>query len=522
MSLARFYSRIANAVGSLVGSSGDLTSFLSETAVALQAASGVPDDPSHHEGFLLATNLCARFYPRLHIVGPKELQEECAALALRINPQCDIDTASHSSAVTLAWGCRSTAERQVVVSPVGWRVRVDQPSAEELVPTNLFTSLTAANLGVGELFRTIFARFLPFGRACSTPGTFPLLTLEETAEDPPELPHGIPLGRVHLAGAGAVGQAALYTLARLPVTGTLVAVDPESLALSNLQRYVLAFDDDVGRSKCALAARALSGTRLAFEGVEAEWGADQLNLEPVECVCTALDTVAARIGVQVGLPHRIYNAWTQPADVGWSRHEVFGEEPCLGCLYIPSGPRPSQHELIGRALRQADLRVLAYLTANVPVNRPLQPEQLPRLVNLPLPPDSASWVERSILEDIGQALQMDSSQLSAWNGKQISDLYQEGICGGAIVSDTRGDLPQDVAVPLAHQSAFAGVMLALELVVSSTPELRSFRSPFVEARFDVLAGLPQVFGRPRQRTQGCFCTDESYLARYRKKWNKNP
>ena len=47
---------------------------------------------------------------------------------------------------------------------------------------------------------------------------------------------------------GAEGQASLYTLARLLVTGTLVAVDPELLALSNLQRYVMVFDDDVGRS----------------------------------------------------------------------------------------------------------------------------------------------------------------------------------------------------------------------------------------------------------------------------------
>src|SRR5258707_194644 len=93
---------------------------------------------------------------------------------------------------------------------------------------------------------------------------------------------------------------------------------------------------------------------------------------------------------------------TQPADVGWSRHESFGEEPCLACLYVPTGRRPSQHELVSRALRQPELRVLAYLTFRVPVDSPLRPEQIPRLPNHPVPQDASTWVSQSILEDIGQ------------------------------------------------------------------------------------------------------------------------
>ena len=48
----------------------------------------------------------------------------------------------------------------------------------------------------------------------------------------------------------------------------------------------------------------------------------------------------ARIGIQAGLPLRIYNAFTGPLDLGWSRHERFGDEPCLACLYWPTGTFP--------------------------------------------------------------------------------------------------------------------------------------------------------------------------------------
>ena len=518
MSLARFYSRIANAVGPFVGSSADLASYLGNTSVSLEAPTALEDDPSHRAGFLLAVNLCARLYPRLHIHASKSVTDECGSLALQINPNCEIETKAGNCDGSIVWGKSSSAEAPVIVSPAGWSIRIDQRDSDRLVPTNILTALGAGALAVGEVFRTVFARFLPRGRVRPAPGVLNILTLNESTAALPDLPRNISLGRVHLAGAGAVGQAAVYALSQVSILGTMVVVDPESLALSNLQRYVLAFDADVGASKCALVERALRGKGLEIVPVESQWGNDDQTVRNVECVCTALDTASARIAVQAGLPRKIYNAWTQPADVGWSRHESFGEEPCLACLYVPTGRRPSQHELVSRALRQPELRVLAYLTFRVPVDSPLRPEQIPRLPNHPVPQDASTWVSQSILEDIGQRIGTDSDGLSIWKGKQIGDLYREGICGGAIISDKLGELPQEVAVPLAHQSAFAGIMLATQLIVGSSSELQPFRSSSTEARLDVLAGLPQVVARPRQRTPSCLCSDSDFVARYNQKW----
>jgi hypothetical protein len=521
VSLARFYARIADAVGPLLGSSRDLEPYLAKTAVCLEAPPELQDHPSHQAGFMLAVNLCARLYPRLRFLATKQITDDCTSLALRINPTCEIQTgASDDCDAALVWGCPSSARMPINVAPAAWDICLDQPEAETIRPTNTLTSLAAGAVGVGELFRTVFSAFLRSGRVRRSPGFLNLLTLDESRRELPDLASKIQLGRIHLAGAGAIGQAAIHALSFLHVSGTIVIVDPESLALSNLQRYVLAFDQDVGTSKCSLAARALESSGAAVDCVEARWGEDARTIQGVETVCAALDTAEARIAVQAGLPRTLYNAWTQPSDIGWSRHESFGQEPCLACLYVPSGPKLNQHQLIARALRQQDLRVLAYLTVRAPVDVPLRPEQIPRLPNNPVPLDASTWVEHSILEDIGRDLRIEVDELSAWNGKQISDLYREGICGGAIISDATGELPHEVAVPLAHQSALAGIMLAAELVFSVSPELRPFRPSFSEGRLDVLAGLPQTIGRPRQRTPGCICSDTDFLNRYAKKWNK--
>lgn len=521
MSLARFYSRIDDAISPLLAGAADLQAFLAEKVVCLEAPDDLEQHPVHLAGFVLATNLCARLYPRLRVLAPKRVAEECESTALQINPSCEVDTRPGTSDGSLLWAVPRRTDSAVVVAPAGWEVLVDLPGSDRIQPSNILVSLAAASVGVGELFRSVFSGFLTTGRVRPAPGKLNVLTFDDSSTDLPLLPSHIDLGRVHLAGAGAVGQAAIYTLARVSATGTLVVVDPEQISLSNLQRYVLTKDRDVGASKCSLVARALKGSRLESACRELSWGDDEPALAgEVDTVCTAVDTEAARIGIQAGLPRRIYNAWTQPADLGWSRHEDFGSTPCLACLYWPNRSRPSQHELIARAIRQAELRVLAYLTVKLSVDQPLRAEQIPRLPTLPIPSDSPSWVDRSLLDDIGNSLKIPAEDLMRWKGKQLSDLYREGICGGALVRSHVGELSQEMAVPLAHQSVLAGVMLAAQILIASSPELAPLRPIAPEARLNVLAGLPQIAVRPRQRTAGCICSDPDFVERYHSKWRR--
>lgn len=204
---------------------------------------------------------------------------------------------------------------------------------------------------------------------------------------------------------------------------------------------------------------------------------------------------------------RVYNAWTQVADLGWSRHEQFGEQPCLACLYYPDRIRPSDHELISEALAQPPLRILGYLTYNLPIGFPLP--GVPDLAELPAPKDAGRWTQAPLIDDLLAAGIIDANQRDAWAGMNVGALYRDGICAGGLLPV--GELPSDVLVPLAHQSALAGIMLAAELIWASDANASAQRDRFIEHRFDVLRGFPQVIARPRERTKNCFCDDPAYL-----------
>src|SRR5207247_942421 len=124
--------------------------------------------------------------------------------------------------------------------------------------------------------------------------------------------------------------------------------------------------------------------------------------------------------------------------------------------------------LIGRAVQQHELRVLAYLTLHLPIDVPLRPEQIPRLAGLPVPADSSAWVDRSLLDDVAAAFQLGPGDVVPWRGRQLADLYREGICGGALIRRVAGDASQEMIVPLAHQSVLAGIMLAAQVLIVSS------------------------------------------------------
>src|ERR1700761_6036862 len=64
--------------------------------------------------------------------------------------------------------------------------------------------------------------------------------------------------RVLIGGAGGLGAPAALYLAAAGV-GAIGLVDPDTVALSNLQRQVLYATGDIGRAKTAAAGRHLAG-----------------------------------------------------------------------------------------------------------------------------------------------------------------------------------------------------------------------------------------------------------------------
>lgn len=434
----------------------------------------------------LGVRLLARLYPRLALIG--ERSEELTALARAINPEIEIVEGAEVG-IVVGRGRGQTFERSVYAGSDRWDAMISgdtpQPVGESINPIG---PGVAASLAAAGLFRMVFLddwrdraerelRFSAIAPGSPLPGEL----AEETV----------------LVGAGAIGNGALWALERADVTGMLHVVDMEAIELSNLQRYVFAERSDESVDKVDLAVRHAASLDVRPHAVTfAEFVAAEGYAWPA--MLLALDSARDRVGAQASLPGWIANAWTQPGDLGVSVHPTFGaDDACVSCLYLPDGPVKNEDELVAEALRVPQLlmqvRTLLY---------------------------NGKPVDRAFLDQVAMAVEQPVEALLPFEGRTIRELYVEGFCGGAVIPLGDAGRPRmearDVHVPLAHQSALAGVLLAASLLsraVTSGEEAGV-------TRIDVLRAVGVGTTQPlRARRDGrCICDDPDYVARWRAKW----
>ncbi|MFG2055063.1 ThiF family adenylyltransferase [Micromonospora sp. NPDC048930] len=537
VSLPRFFKRVADAIGPLAELDlNEIGAVVKAVRIGVVVHADAADSNALRQQAELACNLLARLYPRLSLAGPPQLTTSLQDRVRSINPRADVKiTDEHGSDTDVVLVLQpETSPPEAIedpaiirVSTAGWNVAVDRSPTGEQEPFVL-AALAGACLGVAEVFRYVFrAHLREGGRTQAAPSETNLITWRDYEAGLPDLPTGTDLTGTSLVGAGAVGQAFLLALRAKAPVGTLAVVDHQHVSLSNLQRYVLTDDDSVDRAKTAIAADYFAGTALTVQGIDARWGTDPRSGPQMPTVVVALDSAVDRLGVAAGLHGRVYNAWTQPEDLGWSRHETFGNEPCLACLYWPDRPRPSEYELIAQALGQHPLRMLLYLTHRTPIGQPLPMPpngvvQLPQAPGLEPPPDLQRWFHIPLAADLVTAGKLSPDELESWASRPLAEVYRDGVCAGGLITVGPPEDAHEALVPLAHQSALAGVMLAIQLLVASYPPLRERRPPFVEGRVNLLRPLPQTLERPRQRTPGCVCGDADFQAVWQRRWAQFP
>lgn len=534
--LPRFFSRVADAVGPVAGLGADeLARAVGAVVVTVVVDADAPGDPVLEGQAELACNLLARLYPRLRVAAPAPLADRLVALVRSVHPGAAVTIGQPGDApvadgpVLRLQPTVAAVDRQdpddIRVSVSGWNVAVDRAPTDDGPPEPL-AALAGACLGAAEVFRRVFAdRLRGGGRTSSAPGELNVLTCGPGTAGLPRLPDGTDMTGTVLAGAGAVGQAFLLALRAAAPTGTLAVADHDTVDLPNLQRYVLTDDASPSAGKTAMAAAAFAGTDMAVDQIPDRWGADPQTGPRRDTVVVALDSAADRIGVAAGLHRSVYNAWTQPEDLGWSRHESFGsdDEPCPACAYWPDRPRPHEHELIAAALRQHPLRALLYLLNGTPIGAPLPPPQdgvlhLPQAPGLDPPPDLMRWFHVPLAADLATAGTLRPQDLPAWAPRPIAEVYRDGVCAGGLVSAGPSEADRDALVPLAHQSALAGVMLAVQVLAARHPALRAVRPSATEGRIDLLRPLPQVLARPRRPSPGCLCQDPDMRSAWNRAW----
>ena len=474
----------------------------STTTITVELQREAADRRGNVAAFLLATNLLSRMFDRVHAVFPPEVAVHRHPWGLRT-----VDAVMHELSATVGGSLRIgppersdvtmsienrpsvQAGRKVVVHGSHWRAALDcdLPGAED----GILGSLYAATLGASqvllhalelagapykpmEAFTFSLLDLLPFGPSDQSPGPLSLPT-------------------AHLVGVGAVGSAAVYALAHLDrLHGTLHLIDNERVDdTSNLDRYVLIRQQDVGRWKVDVAANALGGTgvraepyRDAFASYVGEHGTD------IELLLTPIDSEQGRRRLAMTLPRRVINAATGGTTLTISTHGFADGKACLHCLYLPDPNESSREQIMADDMGLSQDTVELLVGTNEPVG-----EELVAQIERNRGAEPGRWADHV--------------------GLPIHSFYWRAVCGDAEIR-----LPTaNVIAPLSFISAAAGILLAAELAKAGHASLRrwSLDNYF---RIDTLRQPNPAFRlrRPPDATGRCICSDPDYVAVYAEKY----
>ena len=439
----------------------------------------------------LLIRLLARLYPSIIIRDERDDVDAQSNndLAQRINPRIDLSGRPSAEIVIGSPRVRQTASRTVFVGSNGWIAKLSTRVPQECGDTNNpYGAGLAACFAAADLFRSVFLTDAELDGDFE----FAFPTIAECASSSGNLRGDV--GNIILAGAGAIGNAAAWALSRTDVSGSLEVVDHESVDLGNLQRYVLAERNDENRPKADLLAGNFIGTLPASAQNCSLADFLQKRRHKTDTLLLALDSARDRRAAQASLPRRIANAWTQPGDLGISVHD-FLDGACVNCLYLPDTAVKNEDQIIAESFgvsedRLMQIRALLHENAGAP---------------------------RDLLEAISTSRDIPLDKLLAFENRPLRHLYREGFCGGAVISLAELGTPaSDVHVPLAHQSATAGLLLAgtgVQMALGNSGNS-------TVARYDVLKAQEQFYTHPIAKRPGgkCICQDNDYIGVYRKKY----
>ena len=441
----------------------------------------------------LSVRLAARLYPSLvFATGPvgDTFADELIGLARSINPNIAVSrTGTVDIGLSIGVDAPAVDAPTVYAGCDCWLAKVGTEGPYRTSDLgNPFGAGFAACLAAANLFRFLF---LPDGKTLldgdirfPSEATFPELTAS-TLTDP-----------LVLVGVGAVGNSAAWALARTPLVGQVYLVDPQAIELSNLQRYVLAERSDEDGTKVEIAGRGFVGSLRAvpYQGTWASFlMAHGYNWERV---LVALDSAHDRRAVQGSLPRWIANAWTQVGDLGVSSHSFLGQDACLACLYLPTQESKSEDQIIAEGLKIPHFQDRVRLLLG-----------------------SGQGTGKELCDAVAVGWGIPAETLEPYVGRSIRELWAEGICGGGIIPlGKAGATPRDLQVPLAFQSALAGVLLGAETVRDVLTDGAQRRTTV--RRLDILRPLGDPSPQPALKagTGSCICEDPDFISTYRTKY----
>ena len=465
----------------------------------------------------LAADLLSRLYAAVDIVALSQgnlvlaQRENLRNRVIAVNPQadCRVDVTDQTAAV-LVFGVTAIANpRNSVVIYIGsdeWYALVGSRPQRTTDSSNPFGIGVATCIGASNVFRAVFYEELGHPQF-DTNLVLDVLNFEivPSAPDRPSMApisSIIHLGESFLIGLGAVGHGASWALERVPgLEGMLHLIDGESYDDTNPQRYVQLILGDASAKvdRCAMRISA-AHKRLNVVPHSLSWDEflTQRGNWNLERVAVAVDSADDRRLIQSSLPRFVVNAWTQPSNVGVSRHN-FVTSACLACLYMPTGEVEHFDRLVARQLKFQGEAAVREVRERLDTAHPLTGEFVGRIeTQVGVPPGA----------------------LSEFVGAPLSVLYQRAACGGLVLSmgGELGGFEAQAEVPMAFQSALAGIMLAVEMISTGTP-LRVGSLP-VRTEINLLRSITGTLNSPatKDMTGRCVCADPDFVSEYNSKY----
>jgi hypothetical protein len=144
------------------------------------------------------------------------------------------------------------------------------------------------------------------------------------------------LGAVDVISAGAISQAALYVLVRIPsLTMRGRVFDDDLTGSSNQNRNMLTLSRDVGAFKVEVVAERCAH-RLKLQPVPIRYSATDAGTNLAPRVLVGVDDIPSRWEVQRQAPGLVLVSGTSHFNVSSSAHSL--GEPCCGCLHPIDDP----------------------------------------------------------------------------------------------------------------------------------------------------------------------------------------
>jgi molybdopterin-synthase adenylyltransferase len=160
--------------------------------------------------------------------------------------------------------------------------------------------------------------------------------------------------KVFLAGAGGLGSPAAYYLAAAGV-GTIVIVDHDTVELSNLNRQILHWEENIGKTKADSAAQKLNGfnPNITIKTLSTTIDAASVHelVGDADVIVDAMDNLPTRYllnltAQQKGIP------FVHGAVYGFEGRAMTvlpGKSACLNCLYHGAEVPKAKFPVIGAA-----------------------------------------------------------------------------------------------------------------------------------------------------------------------------